>query len=157
GPHHAQEIQVSRKMDGLLPPNLFQHGYGVVDSLLKHRKENPVPFEQVLVAPSWGSNSLLNAFGEELLNVLKKIEAKVVIRPHPVSCEKDAKLIRNLRKLSQDSPNIQWDFEAHSKKSFLESAIMITEWSGSALEFAFGLERPVLFIDSPRKINNPDY
>ena len=25
------------------------------------------------------------------------------------------------------------------------------------MEFAFGLERPVLFIDVPRKTNNPDY
>jgi YidC/Oxa1 family membrane protein insertase len=34
---------------------------------------------------------------------------------------------------------------------------MISDWSGVALEFAFGLERPVLFMDIPRKINNPHY
>jgi hypothetical protein len=34
---------------------------------------------------------------------------------------------------------------------------MISDWSGSALEYAFGLERPVIFIDVPRKVNNPAY
>jgi YidC/Oxa1 family membrane protein insertase len=34
---------------------------------------------------------------------------------------------------------------------------MISDWSGAALEYAFGLERPVLFVDVPKKINNPDY
>jgi hypothetical protein len=31
------------------------------------------------------------------------------------------------------------------------------DWSGVAMEFAFGLEKPVLFIDVPRKVNNPEY
>ena len=33
---------------------------------------------------------------------------------------------------------------------------MITDWSGAAIEYAFTLERPVLFIDVPKKILNPD-
>ena len=35
--------------------------------------------------------------------------------------------------------------------------IMISDWSGVALEFAFGLEKPVIFIDVPRKILNQNY
>jgi YidC/Oxa1 family membrane protein insertase len=34
---------------------------------------------------------------------------------------------------------------------------MISDWSGAALEYAFGLERPVVFIDVPRKVLNPHY
>ena len=34
---------------------------------------------------------------------------------------------------------------------------MVSDWSGAALEYAFGLERPVLFVDVPRKVNNPEY
>jgi len=37
------------------------------------------------------------------------------------------------------------------------SDIMICDWSGAALDYAFGLNKPVVFIDVPRKINNPDY
>ena len=33
---------------------------------------------------------------------------------------------------------------------------MISDWSGVAIEYAFAFEKPVLFIDTPQKINNPD-
>ena len=34
---------------------------------------------------------------------------------------------------------------------------MISDWSGAAIEYAFGLEKPVIFIDVPKKVNNPNY
>ena len=34
---------------------------------------------------------------------------------------------------------------------------MISDWSGAALDYAFGLNKPVVFIDVPKKINNLDY
>ena len=41
--------------------------------------------------------------------------------------------------------------------SFSQSDIMISDWSGVALEFAFTFERPVLYIDVPKKMHNPDF
>jgi YidC/Oxa1 family membrane protein insertase len=34
---------------------------------------------------------------------------------------------------------------------------MISDWSGVATEYAYGREKPVLFIDLPPKVNNPAY
>jgi hypothetical protein len=34
---------------------------------------------------------------------------------------------------------------------------MISDWSGAAVEYAFGLGKPVVFIDTPRKVNNSEY
>ena len=34
---------------------------------------------------------------------------------------------------------------------------MLSDWSGAALDYAFGLGKPVLFIDVPRKVNNQEY
>ncbi len=42
-------------------------------------------------------------------------------------------------------------------KSLLDSDILISDWSAMALEFAMGLEKPVLFIDVPRRIRNPNW
>ena len=42
-------------------------------------------------------------------------------------------------------------------RSLHEAEVLITDWSGIALEYAFATERPVLFIDVPPKINNPRY
>ena len=41
--------------------------------------------------------------------------------------------------------------------SFLQSDIIISDWSGVALEFAFTFERPVMYIDVPKKMRNPDF
>ena len=34
---------------------------------------------------------------------------------------------------------------------------MISDWSGVAIEYAFSLEKPVLYVDIPKKMNNSDY
>jgi hypothetical protein len=34
---------------------------------------------------------------------------------------------------------------------------LISDWSGAAFDYAFGLGKQVLFIDVPRKINNQRY
>lgn len=42
-------------------------------------------------------------------------------------------------------------------RSLHEADILITDRSGIAFEYAFGTERPVLFINTPPKISNPEF
>ncbi|MGH6820957.1 MAG: hypothetical protein ACREDU_08880, partial [Methylocella sp.] len=37
------------------------------------------------------------------------------------------------------------------------SDLLISDWSAMALEYAFGLEKPVVFVDVPRRVRNPDW
>ncbi len=41
--------------------------------------------------------------------------------------------------------------------SLFRSDILICDWSAMAIEYALGLEKPVLFIDLPRRVRNPDW
>jgi YidC/Oxa1 family membrane protein insertase len=41
--------------------------------------------------------------------------------------------------------------------SIMRSSLLITDWSAMALEYSLGLEKPVLFIDVPRRIRNPNW
>ena len=41
--------------------------------------------------------------------------------------------------------------------SLFESDILITDWSGMSLEYAFSMKKPVLYISTPQKILNEDY
>ena len=34
---------------------------------------------------------------------------------------------------------------------------MISDWSGVAIEYAFAFEKPIFYVDTPQKINNPEY
>ena len=45
---------------------------------------------------------------------------------------------------------------SHYRKTRL-SALLITDWSGIAYEYAFTTLRPVLYINTPMKIMNPEY
>ena len=54
-------------------------------------------------------------------------------------------------------PNFSLEENVASQDSLQRADLMVSDWSGAALEFAFGTERPVLFIDVPRKINNAGY
>jgi hypothetical protein len=42
-------------------------------------------------------------------------------------------------------------------EALLAADVMISEWSGAALEYAFARQRPVIFIDTPAKIHNPHH
>jgi YidC/Oxa1 family membrane protein insertase len=44
-----------------------------------------------------------------------------------------------------------------SDSSLLMADVLISDYSGVALEYAFGTERPVLYLDVPIKISNQRY
>ena len=81
----------------------------------------------------------------------------VTVRPHPMTMRHNSKLIGGLRKLFGGRPNFSLDLDLASQGTVSASDLMISDWSGAALEYAFGLERPVLYIDVPKKVNNPEY
>ena len=59
-------------------------------------------------------------------------------------------------KYEQDSDvEIQTDFSSNS--TVFEADLMITDWSGIAYEYAYTTQKPVLFINTPMKVMNPEY
>jgi YidC/Oxa1 family membrane protein insertase len=44
-----------------------------------------------------------------------------------------------------------------TETSILTADVLITDWSAISFEYAFGTEKPVLFINTPCKIVNQDY
>ena len=62
-----------------------------------------------------------------------------------------------LNRRFEDKRDFSYETEMGSQESLHASDIMISDWGGAAYEYAFGLERPVIFIDLPRKVNNPEY
>ncbi|MDL2285946.1 CDP-glycerol glycerophosphotransferase family protein [Desulfococcaceae bacterium OttesenSCG-928-F15] len=165
GPHHVAEMRREEELKGLKPRQLFEHGSVKLDTVLVARKPNVAtasdkqhPF--ILLAPSWGTGS----FAEDK-SLVKTIIRNIVdqewicrLRLHPMTLRHHPKLVEELqRKFSSYTASGQFAIEENlNDNSSLENAdVMISDWSGVATEFAFGLEKPVLFIDTPQKINNP--
>ncbi len=161
GPHHAVEMAAIARQHGIQPPRLVAHGYGRLDALLGAAQRQPPPREDgartVLVAPSWGPEGLLERHAEPLLAALANSAWRVIVRPHPQTVRLSPEAVQVVRKWCRQAGNIQLDEAFSGQQSLLDAHVMVSDWSGAAFDFALGLGRPVLFVDVPRKVNNPAY
>ena len=112
----------------------------------------------VLIAPSWGPTCIFETCGEQLVRVLLDAGYEVIARPHPMTDEEDAAA------RSRRSPGVRavirrftLDTDIAGQESLHRSDLMVSDWSGAALEYAFGLERPGALRRRARKVNNPEY
>ncbi len=162
GPHHMEEIRATEALHGSKPKRLFSHGYARIDHLLQLKENhkvqpNPSEVKNILVAPSWGPNGIIETMGDRLISLLLDSGYGVVFRPHPMTKKKSPKSLALVQKKHGNHERFKYDADVSMTKSLLETDLMISDYSGVALEYAFGLEKPVIFIDVPRKIRNEDY
>ncbi len=164
GRHHEAETRQREQQCGLPAKDLFAHGYGRLDSILarasaqheaaNQTKDRPL---RLLLAPSWGEHGVLETCGPALVDILLEAGFHLTVRPHPQTGLLSPGAIAKLRHRYGRHPAFELEQDIASEESLFASDIMISDWSGAAMDFAFGLERPVLFIDVPRKMRNPDY
>ena len=163
GNYQLDEIRSTEKLYDLKPKNLIRYGYSHLDNLLeKYSKRILLPKNNenklhILLAPSWSDDGLFENFGEKVIDILLREGYKVTFRPHPMTQKKSKKKIDRMTEKFSKNESFLLEQNISNFDLFLFSDIMITDWSGAALEFAFAFEKPVLFIDVPKKINNPEY
>ena len=66
-------------------------------------------------------------------------------------------MIAAVRETYASHPAFEYVDRMGETDSILRSDILVSDWSAMALEYAWGLEKPVLFIDVPRRIRNPNW
>jgi YidC/Oxa1 family membrane protein insertase len=161
GNFQIDEIRSREKLYKLDAKNLIETGYSHLDNLIKKYSTNKqIPINdpiQVLIAPSWSDDGLFETAIEKNISILLNSGFKVTLRPHPMTQKKSEKKINFLNQKFSSNSNFILEKNIPNFDSFMKSDIMITDWSGAAIEYAFTLERPVLFIDVPKKIHNLDY
>jgi YidC/Oxa1 family membrane protein insertase len=163
GPRHVKEIRRQEELRGLPAKNLVEAGYYRLERIYeKHKKCEGREISAhskpaILVAPSWGDENLLESCGERLIEILIEAGYEVIVRPHPETVRRSPDLIKALRSRFEDSPDFTLETSVVTDDSLLRADALICDCSGIALEFAFGVERPVLFVDVPLKIRNPKY
>ncbi len=165
GPHHVSEIRKIEAKYNLPPKNVVEIGYSRLDSLLKTAKKCPEFHllkknrnKTVLVAPSWGPKGLIESgLGKSLVQQLLDLGHEVVLRPHPQTIRFSNSKVNEIRKQHQDNSLFSFECSVAGQESLHRSDIMVSDWSGVALEYAFALKKPVIFCDVPKKVNNPNY
>lgn len=164
GPHHIDEMRAIEIQYNLPKKNLVEHGYGRLDSIIEEAQKRatvekiPSTPIHVLIAPSWGPKGTIESgLGEEIVDLLVSEGYKVTLRPHPQTIKFTSEKIDNILSKHKNNPFFIYENNVATQESLHDSDIMISDWSGAALDYAFGLDKPVIFIDVPRKINNKNY
>ena len=161
GPHHVKEIRETEKVYGLKAKKLINYGYGRLDTLLQKKinsqATNSNAKDLIIITPSYGENNLLERCGIQLIDTLLKSNFRVMLRPHLRTLRDSTELIDSIKKKFGKNPNFTLETGIIKFDSLNNSKCMISDWSGISLEYAFTFERPVIFIDVPKKILNPNW
>lgn len=158
GPHHSKEFEELHRLDGITNQSLFNYGYNRLDAIA-HKKKYSLQKPQfrgkhvLLLAPTWGTNSITNICLKQIISVLID-EYHIIFRPHPMSFSTEKLKIKETLDSYGKHPNFSFDTDILSEKTLMHADLMISDWSGAAFEYSFGLERPVLFINVPKKVRN---
>lgn len=160
GPHHAREFQqyYSVRCNAAIP--ICAVGCERVDRLYQRRTslgKAPSKIERVTFAPTFGEGLALHRQGEAIVSQLLALNISVTLRPHVISFQESGEVIRRIMKRFGGHPKFSLDEPSNVSDLSPDCDLVITDWSGAALEFALAYERPVLFVEGPRKIYNANW
>ena len=165
GPYQIQELRATEQLYNLKQKNLVECGYGLLDKLIRSRSSLPQQQnflsknnkKNILIAPSWGKQNLLESIGIELVKILLDAGYNVTVRPHPMTIKKSPKIIKQILEKFEKNPDFLLDTNTSSFEQLFSSYALITDWSGIGYEYAFVCERPVIYVDVPKKAHNKEY
>ena len=162
GNYQIIEIQEREKKFNLAKKKLVKHGYGRLDTLINevqctNVRKNASNNKVVLIAPTWGLNGLIETKGQEIVHILLDSGFNVILRPHPMTIKKSNNIIQKIEKEFKDNLNFKLETDIRNTESFFLCDCMISDWSGVAIEYAFAFEKPIFYVDTPQKINNPEH
>lgn len=163
GPHHIEEVRALEASKNLAPKQTVEHGYERLDGIMASQQKGACveqshrDIRNVLIAPSWGAEGIIETIGLELTGLLLDAGFEVTVRPHPQTIKLAAPSLDRINRRFGSDKRYRLDDDPASINSLHSADLMVSDWSGAALDFAFGLGKPVMFIDGPKKINNPMY
>ncbi|MBU1674078.1 CDP-glycerol glycerophosphotransferase family protein [Patescibacteria group bacterium] len=164
GPHHEKELKEIFKQKNIGNKRYFHTGYGRLDYLKKRYDGYQKQFTEktVLIAPSWFEQNILNMYAEQIIERLLNKNFRVILRPHPLMFEVQKDVIDNLyckfktnKLFVLEGSNVSKN--KNDSNSFFEADVLITDWSGTSFEFFALRKKPVVFIDTPKKIWNDTF
>ena len=164
GPKNKAEIAEREQKYSLPAKNLLEWGSSVIDNMsdaYAKMKEEAAGAEDnakktVLIAPSWQKDNILDSCIEQMLDQLIQTDYHIVVRPHPQYVRHFEGRVDSLSAKYQGY-DVEFQKDFSSNKTVYMADLLVTDWSSISLEYAFSTLKPVLFINTPMKVVNPDY
>ena len=159
GKYQRLECEEENKLYNLKNRKLVDFGYTLFDDMKKEYKKAKKPEKNrktIMIAPSWQKDNIIDLCLDKVLKSLQGKRYDVIVRPHPQHVRHAKEMFEKMKeKYEGTNITIQIDFSAND--SVFNADILITDWSSIAFDYAFTTKRPVISIDTPMKIMNPDY
>ena len=161
GPKNKAELAEREQKFGVPAKNLIEWGSSVIDNMTEAYEKmvhegTQEQCKTVMIAPSWQKDNILDSCIEQMLDQLVKTPYRIIVRPHPQYVRHFEASIDSLAAKYQ-AYNVMFQKDFASTESVYMSDLLITDWSSISFEYAFSTLKPVLFINTPMKILNPDY
>lgn len=167
GKHQKEEIEKTEILYQLPKKNLVEWGYTLLDGMradYEKTKQSRAASDKaealqktILIAPSWQKDNIVDSCLDNLLDNLTGKGYKVIVRPHPQHVRHQPERMQRLKEQFEKNGDIEIQTDFSSNSTVFEADLMITDWSGIAYEYAYTTCKPVLFIDTPMKVMNPEY
>lgn len=162
GPHIATEVRATEKVYDTKEKELVEFGYPLLENLIdscEKLEPNVSERRQVLIAPSWQEDNLLDSCVEDLIDSLYGDDYKIIVRPHPEYMKRYRGKMQMLVDKYADKigDGLEFELDFSSNTSVYSSDLLVTDWSGIGIEFAFATLKPVVFINTKIKMENENY
>ena len=158
GPFHNNEIKKLESNNLTKKKKLINSGYFYFDYLKSNYKEN-INSNKILIAPSWNysNDSFFDKYVFEYINYLLDKKKRVILRPHNEHLKRSYNKIRKIKSAFEKNKNFELDLSNENLFSLQDSKLLITDYSGIALEYILVIKKPVIYINSEPKIHNKKF
>ena len=141
---------------------IFNWGYSLLDEMImeyeKKSKNTNKKTKSILIAPSWQKDNICDLCLDNLLDKLKNEKNyEIIVRPHPQEVRHMKEKFEALKEKYKKNKNIIIQTDFSKNDTIFNADILITDWSSIGYEYAYTTKKPVIFIDTPMKIMNPNY
>lgn len=156
------EIEGQDKLYGI-KRNIVKFGLPLIDNMIRayneSEKSKNISSEKktVLIAPSWQEDNILDSCIEELIDNIVDQNYNIIVRPHPQFIKHCEGRVKTLKEKYKDYDNFLMQTDFSSNSTVFEADVLISDWSSIVFEYTFTTLKPVLYINTPMKIMNPDY
>ena len=127
---------------------LWRKNYLFTKNQIFTKDENHI--KKILLAPTWGTDFYKKNLHYKIKDICSNLNLQLELRPHYMSYKKKE---INLHKIFKD-------FKINDGKlNFNSIDVLITDWSGIYLEYAYLINKKCILINSTQKVlnNNIDY
>ena len=158
GQFQVDEHRATERLYGLKPKKLLPTGYPFLDTLLA---SPPLPLPKapvrIMVAPSYQQDNIFDSCLDSLIDALAGPDRIIVLRPHPQYVRRFPARMKAIETRFADRSDVEIEADFSKPSTMAQAHLLVSDWSDIAHEFAFQTKRPVLFVDTPMKVINPEW